>query len=117
MSDINLTIGVEASEVNKALGDINQRLEGLRSEFRGSGAEINKEMQRTAAAIEKLKIPLSEARQAILQEEQEAKRLRAEMQRLGATLKDLTNKNKVLTDEQRNSLTNYKSHFEAVNKA
>lgn len=117
MSDINLTIGVEASEVNKALGDINQRLEALRSEFRGSGAEINKEMQRTASAIEKLKIPLSEARQAIMQEEQEAKRLRAEMQRLGVTLKDLTNKNKVLTDEQRKSVTNYKSQIAVVNKA
>ena len=59
MSDINLTIGIEASQVQASINDINQRLELLRKSFQGSGTELSKEMVRTANAIEKLKIPLS----------------------------------------------------------
>ena len=117
MSDINLTIGIEASQVQASINDINQRLELLRKSFQGSGTELSKETVRTANAIEKLKIPLSEARSELKKEEAALRQTRKAMADLGITTAKLRGNSKLLNEDQLKTVTDFKSQTKVVNDA
>lgn len=117
MSDEKLTIGADIEGARRALDEMEERVRRLRDQFKGSSVAINREMQRTARAIELLRIPLTDAKKAMNEKAVAVQKSKNEMQALGVTIDQYNTKINKLNEAQKSAVEGFISNTVVLEKA